>query len=119
MAERPLGVSIIAILGFIGAIILILIGVFLMVVGGIGVSILGLFGFLGLMAGFFGAILIMIGLIEFVISYGLWKMKKWAWIIGIILNLVGVMASPISSIIGIIISGLILFYLWTKKNLFT
>ena len=131
MAERPLGVSIIAILGFIAAIIAILLGIGLLALGGVAVTMLesmipGLGMLLGIVVGAMGIVLLVAGIFQFLISYGLWKMKKWAWIIemiflilGILLNLAGIISSPISSIVGIIIGGLITYYLWTKRTLFT
>ena len=131
MAERPLGVTIIAILGFIGAVFLILGGVATLALGGIGAtifeSILPGFGLLlGAVLGVIGAILLTVGILQFGISYGLWKMKKWAWLIeiiflvlGILINLASIVSSPVYSIIGVATIGLVLYYLWTKKALFT
>jgi uncharacterized membrane protein (DUF2068 family) len=123
MAERPLGITIISILGFIGA--------FLTVIGGIALSSLGTFltamlGPLGALGALAGIALIVVGIVQFVISYGLWKMKKWAFYIemillalGVVLGILSLVTGSFTSIISIIIEALIIYYLYTKRTLFS
>jgi hypothetical protein len=66
-----------------------------------------------------GGILIAIGIFSFVVAYGLLKGKAWAWtltvvlsIISIVLNAISVALGNIASIVSIIISGIILYYLY-------
>ena len=73
--------------------------------GGIGVAI--------------GGVLLALAIVSFVVSYGLLKGLGWAWtvtvvlsIISIILNVISIAAGNIASIISIIISGIILYYLY-------
>ena len=66
--ERPLGVTILAILQMLGGIIAL--------IGGIGG--IALMYFLPLL-GILGAVLLIVGLIELFVGYGLWGMKSWAW----------------------------------------
>jgi len=129
MAERPLGITIIAILGFIGAVLLVIGGLFLLFVGTALMEILegttGLFG--GLLGTAAGAIVLIIGIVQFVISYGLWKLKKWALYIEFILLLLGIVNSIImmayigdlTQIVAIIISAIILYYLYSKRKVFS
>ncbi len=123
MAERPLGITIIAILGFIGAILLIIGGLLLLFAG----AFLGaLFGPLGAILGAsLGVVVLIIGIIQFVISYGLWKMKKWALyielillIIGIIFYIIAIVSGDLFSIVSLIISAIVFYYLYTKRKLF-
>jgi len=72
--------------------------------GGIGIAI--------------GGVLLGIAIVSFVVAYGLLKGLGWAWtvtivlsIISIILNAISIAAGDITSIISIIISGIILYYL--------
>jgi hypothetical protein len=58
-------------------------------------------------------------IVSFVVAYGLLKGLGWAWtvtvilsIISIVLNAISIAAGNISSIISIIISGIILYYLY-------
>jgi hypothetical protein len=73
--------------------------------GGIGIAI--------------GAVLLALAIVSFVVAYGLLKGRGWAWtitvilsIISIVLNAISIAAGNIASIISIIISGIILYYLY-------
>lgn len=73
--------------------------------GGVGIAI--------------GGILLALAIVSFVVAYGLLKGLGWAWtvtvilsIISIVLNAISIAAGNISSIISIIISGIILYYLY-------
>jgi hypothetical protein len=130
-------VTIIAILNIIGGIIMLLIGLGLAVAGAIipfvpqsqfqqqnltagdvdlsqvPPSLVG--G--GILA--VGGILIAIGIISFVVAYGLLKGRPWAWtltvilsIISIVLNAISIATGNIASIVSLIISGIILYYLY-------
>jgi len=124
MAERPLGITIIAILGFIGAVLIIIGGLALSAVGTLLAMFLGPLGALGALA---GVVVIIVGIVQFIISYGLWKMKKWALYIEMILLLLSIVMSLVTiatsfdftPIISIVISALIIYYLYTKKKLFS
>lgn len=72
-------------------------------------------GFLGII----GGMLIVIGIAGFVVAWGLLTGKGWAWIftiivaiISIILNLILVISGSIESVIGLIIYGIIIYYLY-------
>lgn len=66
-----------------------------------------------------GGILVAIAIVSFLVAYGLLKGRGWAWtltvvlsIISIVLNAISMAAGNIASIISIIISGIILYYLY-------
>jgi len=72
-------------------------------------------GFIGIL----GATLIALGLADFVVAWGLWKGKGWAWIVTIIiniisagLNIISIVAGSLGSIGGLIINGIIVYYLY-------
>ena len=72
-------------------------------------------GFLGII----GGMLIVIGIAGFVVAWGLLTGKGWAWIvtiivaiISIILNLIVVISGGLENIIGLIIYGIIIYYLY-------
>ena len=72
-------------------------------------------GFIGIL----GAMLIVLGIANFVVAWGLLKGKGWAWIVTIIiniissvLNIVSIVAGSIGSIGGLIINGIIIYYLY-------
>src|SRR3712207_325404 len=67
----------------------------------------------------FGIVLLALAIVSFVVAYGLLKGLGWAWtvtivlsIISIILNVISIAAGNVASIISIIISGIILYYLY-------
>lgn len=84
---------------------------------------------LGLIPLVMGIVLLIIGIAYLVVSYGLLKGKGWAWIITIVVTIIGLIIQIISSIIagsvtssvwvglgsniiGIIVSGIIIFYMF-------
>lgn len=125
--HRPTGVTIIAILNIIGGIIM-LFGVIALVAAG---SILPsmqipdnqLSGvpswLLGTGAIAIGIIIIILGIISFVVAYGLLKGIGWAWsltvvlsIIVIVLNAISIVSGNPGGIVSIIISAIIIYYLY-------
>jgi len=115
--ERPLGITIISILNWVGAASQFIGGVFLLSFG-------GLMSFMPMMGGLFGPasqisglIFVLLGLITGVVTKWLWDMEKRGWTWVIIFNAVSFGAGLISfNLISIVISGMIVFYLWTKKE---
>lgn len=126
-AKRPTGVTIIAILNIIGGIIGVIGGIALVILGPIfpsafeqGSEMSGLpaaaFGALGIGI---GGILFALGIFSFIVAYGLWTGKGWAWtltvvlaIISIALNAVSLASANFGAIISIIIDGIILYYVY-------
>ena len=141
--KRPVGVTIIGILVLIGGIILLFAGIGLVALAplisqvniensntsnsSISVNINGtnvtlpnnalfvLGGFMGVV----GGMLIVIGIASFVVAWGLFTGKGWAWIvtiiitiISIILNIILIIFGTFESIIGLIINGIIIYYLY-------
>jgi drug/metabolite transporter (DMT)-like permease len=126
--KRPTGVTVIAILIIIGGILLLLAGIAGVAVGSLFISeIIGL-GFV-----IIGAIILAVGIGYLVVSYGLLKGKRWAWTITVVLLFIGIAINVVSiifgsfainmdtssflttnsgSIVGIIISVIILYYLY-------
>ena len=125
--KRPTGVTIIAILNIIGGII--------MLIGGIGATVAGailpslpisqsdLSGvppmLLGAGAIGIGIILIILGILSFVVAYGLLKGMGWAWTLTLVLSIASIVLNAISiatgnfgAIISIIISAIIIYYIY-------
>jgi hypothetical protein len=66
-----------------------------------------------------GGVLITIGIASFIVAYGLLKALGWAWtvtiileIISIVLNAISIATGNIGGIVSIIISAVILYYLY-------
>jgi hypothetical protein len=140
---RPTGVTIIAILNIFGGIIMLFGGLALLAAGiifpslprsafedesltingsltGSGMSISGIPpSFIGGAAIAIAGVLVAIGIVSFVVAYGLLKGRGWAWtvtiilsIISIVLNAISIATGNIDGVISIIISGIILYYLY-------
>ncbi len=131
--DRPIGVTILAVLEFIGAGFLILLGLLLLVGmsmlgsmgrGGEGGAFLGVLGALGAMA---GVVVIVFAALPLAIGIGLWKLKNWARILVIIFAALGAagntvrviwglssgdIVNAVGGIIGLGIQGLILWYMF-------
>ncbi|OIP22963.1 hypothetical protein COX95_02855 [bacterium CG_4_10_14_0_2_um_filter_33_32] len=71
-------------------------------------------------------ILIAVSIVELIAAYGAWNLKQWSWnllvgimIFGIIQSLLFISVSGIGGVIfGLIIDGIVLYYLFQIKNAF-
>ncbi|MEP6577152.1 MAG: hypothetical protein ABJB85_12055 [Nitrososphaerota archaeon] len=106
--NRPIGITIIAILMVISGI--------LFIIGGVGLTALGVLS-LVFLAGGIGSIIL--GIASLVVAWGLLKGAGWAWIvtliitvISIIVNIASLAGGNTANIIGIIINGIIIYYLY-------
>lgn len=94
---RPTGVTILAILNFIGAGLCVLLGLGMMLGGGFIATMLsqqgqGSAGAAGVLAGLgaaAGIFIIIIGGVGALVGFGLWKLKGWARIVSIVLAGIG------------------------------
>jgi hypothetical protein len=66
-----------------------------------------------------GAVLVAIAIVSFVVAYGLLKGRGWAWTVTVILSIISIVWNAITiatanygGIVSIIISGIILYYLY-------
>ncbi|TFF94711.1 hypothetical protein EU546_04535, partial [Candidatus Thorarchaeota archaeon] len=81
--DRPLGVTILAVLEWIGGILVLITAIGLIALG----AAIPLFGALGLI---FGVIMLLLALVSFIIGYGLFTLKSWAWMLAIIFNILDI-----------------------------
>jgi hypothetical protein len=107
----PLGIKIICVLAVIG-------------------SVLGIFG--GLAAMSYGGIASVLGTVSVVVSLlylpivvGLWNLSAWAWTaylvlggIGLVMEVFTLLLGDVSAILGILIQGAILLYVYSKRSLY-
>ncbi|HVQ22992.1 MAG TPA: hypothetical protein VMT36_06940 [Candidatus Saccharimonadia bacterium] len=128
-AARPQGVTIIAILAFIGGIFAIVAGLGLTVLGGILGGALAASGEAagGALGGFFAVLgigILGLGIAQIVIGWGLWGLKPWAWMVSVIVFIASIVVTllfalagnsliSISTLAGIAIPAIILYYLMT------
>jgi hypothetical protein len=107
MNQRPFGVTLIAILAIIVGVIGIVAGIPLLSVhAGIGLGILA----------------IIVGVVNLVFGIGALQLKPWAWVLGVVLEIVALITAIVgviqnrslwSEIISIVIAAVILYYLFT------
>jgi lysylphosphatidylglycerol synthetase-like protein (DUF2156 family) len=120
-ATRPFGVTLLAILHVLQAILFFL--------GGIALIALGAFirrGFFGIhrllsgAASLIGVVVIVIGLLYLGLAWGLWSGKGWAWkvslilaALGIIISLISLLGARFGALIVLILDAIIVYYLLT------
>ncbi len=118
MNQRPMGVTVLAILAFIGGAFGILGALALL---GLGVAFAGYAG--GGLSFIFGIVLLVLSALELYIGWGFWNLKRTAWSLGLVVFGASLIIqfiemilgySAISSfIISLIIYGILLYYLLT------
>jgi len=108
--ERPLGVTIIGILWLIGGILALL--------GGLGIAALG-GAFLGAFGAVIGFFFVIVGIIDIILGIGCFQAWPWVWTVGVIISILSIIAgiaslitSGAGALLGIVISGIILYYLF-------
>lgn len=120
MNQRPTGVTILAILAFIGGAFGILGGLALL---GFGIAFAGA-GFAGGGLSFvFGIVIIALSILELYIGWGFWNLKRTAWSLGLVvfgasliiqfIELLLGYNSITSFVVSLVITGIILYYLLT------
>lgn len=117
LVERPLGLTLIAIYMFLGAIVEVIVG--------ISTIATGMFttGLLGSLTKALGVTLLGDSLLTAIAAYGLWNMRHWAWVMSLSLLMVGLingvasiftLTNPIlvaSSLLGTLIGIAAIVYL--------
>jgi uncharacterized membrane protein (DUF2068 family) len=117
--QRPTGITILAILAFIGGIFGILGGLALVGFSGI-IAASGVAG--GGFTTILGVLLLIYGPTSLVLGYGFWTLKPWAWTLGVglqgagialdILQFINDSTQLVTAIISIAISAAILWYMF-------
>jgi len=118
---RPFGITLLAVLHVLEAVIFLLVGAALIALGAFMRR--GFFGaprFLHGIASLIGVIVMIIGLLYLGLAWGLWTAKGWAWIVSLVLAVLGVIVSLVSLVRGrigtlvvLLLDAIILYYLLT------
>ena len=120
--KRSKGIEIIAILSFLGSIVQLLVGIsafgLIMIFNPIADTILG---FSLLISGFlWGILFCVLGILGIISAIGLWNLKKWAFIIIMLLQIFALVFNILTvQTINIIIAVIIIGYLMVKRKLFS
>ena len=140
MADRPLGIAILAVLDIICGIAALIGGIVLAAVSTIiddvpeiedairdamtsgGVTdVEAVLDIIATVLIVFGVIICILGLVAIVVGWGFWTGKQWAWIVGVIYFIVDIAVSAVSmvwpvwspsGVVGVIIAAVILYYLF-------
>jgi lysylphosphatidylglycerol synthetase-like protein (DUF2156 family) len=114
---RPNGITVLAALEVLAGIAYLLGAVALMVAGAM-IPLTQLPMFLSPLAGVFGFVLLILAVVSFLLAYGLFTGRKWAWfwslvfaIIGILVVLVEAVGSLSSAITPIVLHLIVIYYL--------
>ena len=120
--QRPLGVTIIGIVGILVGCLALLAGLAVTVFGIAFIPSIGDFG--GLLSAFgglisvVGIIVVFAAVVELIVCWGLLSRKYWAWLVALILEVLGIigslgtlMGSPVAALPGLAIGAVVIWYL--------
>ena len=119
-AARPMGITILAVLSAIGGVLGLLGGIAIIGIGGLAAASTGSAAFFGLGA-IWGLLILATAIASLVFAYGAWTLKPWAWPLGVALQIISLVIAALtvvsggdvsSQIIGVVISAIILYYLF-------
>ena len=125
--HRPIGITILAVLETIGALVLLALGAMVVLLGaavlvaiGLGEASLGVA--LSEIVVFVGGFILLLGVIELVIAWGLWKGQGWAWtvalivaVLGIIGGVIAIVSGSLYNIVTLAIQVIIVYYLYRPE----
>ena len=114
MTERPLGITILGILWILG-------GLMWLVAAFVGGAVLTIAG-LEAIGAIIGVVLFIIGIVDIFLGIGCFMGWSWVWIIGVIfmainilIGLVTLFSDLVTGLVSIIISAIILWYLFQPQ----
>lgn len=119
-AARPMGITILAVLSAIGGVLGLLGSLAIIGIGGLAAASTGSAAFFGLGA-IWGLLILALAIASLVFAYGAWTLKPWAWSLGVALQVISLVLAALtvvsggdisSQIIGVVISAIILYYLF-------
>ena len=112
MSGKPTGVLVLFLLQLISALIWLVPGILLLIPAMLSGDIIA-----AIIGGFFGFILLIVGLILLIIAFGIYGLKSWAWMWAFIFNLLALILGVLNgftdpaNIVGMIISAIVVLYL--------
>ena len=107
--SRPIGVTILAVLTILGGVLLLLLGIVVIAFSSLLVGVGLPLGF-GLTGSILGSLVLIFGIVWIAVGSGLLHLRSWAWWLAImvmVLSVVGSITVPVAAILP----GLILVYL--------
>lgn len=124
VSQRPIGVTILAVLAYIGAVFSLLAGIAMLFGSAIIGPILNKIPEYAMAATWgpiafilLGLFLIACAVLDYFIGKGLWNGKNWARILVLVLTSLSALSSLMSfDLVGLVIAGLIIWYLGFNKK---
>lgn len=114
--ERPTGVTILAVLQLLFGAFAVLAGLGAFVGGAVFAGLFSAFPLVGLLGGaaiaMIGMLMLVFGLVVLAVGYGFWTGQPWAWTVGMVLTLLGIITSVLSLPGGIVGLALDVFLIW-------
>jgi hypothetical protein len=119
--RRSVGITVLVILQIIAGVFNIVLSVLLAVVYAFALVLLGIPS-VGIFLVILAFIFLVLGVFSFVIAYGLWSGKRWAWVATVVLAIIGLVSSSVGLIfrnffdfVSIILYAITLAYLMTRS----
>ena len=117
---RPVGVTILAILDFLGGLFCLLGGIGMIAGGGFMATILsqqgqggaGGAGFLAGLGAVAGVVFFVLAAIDFLLGWGMWKLKNWARMITVVFAAIGAVLQLIG-LVGLLAHFNVFAFVWT------
>ena len=80
-----------------------------------GFTLVTLGSLIPFLAGFavaIGAVILLLGVVDLIVGYGLWSLKSWAWMVALIVNIINLILNAVQfNILGAVINIIIILYL--------
>jgi hypothetical protein len=115
-AARPMGATVITIIEAILGVFLLLAAIAAIGLGSLAGGLVGSSGVeggaaaAGILAGlgiFFGIIALALAILYFAIAYGVWKARSWAWMLGVVVSIIGLVFGVLGLSGGITLGNLV------------
>ena len=127
--QRPLGVTVIAVLAFFSGLWGLIKGLALLGLGGVAIVALGgtlpvAGAIIGGLAGVIGIIALVNSLFVLGFGYGAWALKSWAWTVGVATQIASIVWTALvvlgpgtlrGHLWGFLVPGVVLYYLKTPE----
>jgi hypothetical protein len=98
---RPIGITILVILQIVAGIFDFLIAALLVIVYALAFSFFGMtVSALGIFVVPLMVVFLILGIFSFILAFGLWTGKHWAWVSTVVLSIIGLALSIIGTILG-------------------
>ena len=102
-SERPLGVTILAILQILGGLLMLAAG-----------ALATITGLLFILFAIVGVAMMILGFLGVIVGFGLWGLKSWAWMWAMIVNILNIIIGLFNlqdNLVSIVIALIIIIYL--------